>query len=217
MARAALFDMDRTLVSVNSGRLYVGWRFKRREASLRDSLRAMRYLLQYSVGAIDAAVVAERTLHAFKGYDEQRMSEECQQWYEEVVRPYVTDIARREVERCRTQGMVVAILSAQTRYATEPLAADLGIDHILCSKLHVEEGRFTGGFERPLCYGPGKITHARHWAEANAVDLERSSFYSDSISDLPMLEVVGEPRVINPDPRLRLAALVRGWPVERWK
>ena len=87
---------------------------------------------------------------------------------------------------------------------------------MLCSHLEVEEGRFTGRCSL-LCYGPEKVRVAQEWASEEGVDLARSSFYSDSVSDLPMLERVGDPRVVNPDPRLRVRAALNRWPVEHWR
>jgi phosphoserine phosphatase len=71
--------------------------------------------------------------------------------------------------------------------------------------------------EAPLCFGAGKVVHASAWARDHGVDLSASAFYTDSVSDLPMLERVGEPRVINPDLRLRRVARRRGWPIESWR
>ncbi|HEY8431454.1 MAG TPA: haloacid dehalogenase-like hydrolase, partial [Sandaracinaceae bacterium] len=65
-------------------------------------------------------------------------------------------------------------------------------------------------------YAEGKVERARAWAAEHGVDLSRSVFYTDSVSDRPMLETVGEPRVVNPDPRLSALARRRGWPIERW-
>lgn len=78
------------------------------------------------------------------------------------------------------------------------------------------EGRLTGRVDRPICYGPGKVEHARRWAADHGIDLGASWFYSDSRSDLPMLEAVGSPEVVNPDPRLGFVARRRGWPIHRW-
>jgi len=214
---AALFDMDRTLVRVNTGNLYVRWRLQRREARFRDLVRVTMWMAQYSLGLVDAARVTTLALEALAGLEEDRMRDDCRIWYNEVVRRHVTARARAEVDKRMRDGYTCAILSASTPYATAPLAADLGIDHVLCTTLEVKDGRFTGDYERPLCYGTGKVALAERWAIAQGVDLDRSVFYTDSVSDLPMLERVGERRIVNPDPRLRLRALVRGWPVERWR
>jgi HAD superfamily hydrolase (TIGR01490 family) len=213
---AALFDMDRTLVRVNTGNLYIRWRLRRGDTSVREAARMAGWMLQYSAGILDPSVVGERALSMLQGIDESRFQRECRHWYEHMVRPHVSDEARREVQRRRTEGAFVAILSASTPYAIEPLAEELGIDHVLCSELEVSEGQFTGVC-RQLCYGSGKVTVAEQWARQHGVDLDRSTFYSDSVSDLPMLERVGKPRVVNPDPRLWWHARRRRWPVYRWR
>ncbi len=214
--KSALFDMDRTLVRVNTGNLYVRWRMRRREAGLGDLLRVSNWMLQYTLGIVDAEAITERALGSLAGLEEARFREECEVWYAEDVRRHVTDMARREVERRRQDGYLCAILSASTPYATEPLARDLGIEHVICTRLEVKEGRFTGAWEPPLCYGRGKLEAAGRWADEHGVALRESAFYSDSVSDLPVLEHVAEPVVVNPDPRLRWHARRRHWRVERW-
>ena len=88
---------------------------------------------------------------------------------------------------------------------------------MLASELEVDrEGRFTGRFEEPLCFGVGKIERARRLAHEIGFDLRDATFYSDSYTDLPLLEHVREPVVINPDMRLARVAKKRGWRVERW-
>lgn len=214
--RAAFFDMDRTLVRVNTGNLYLSWRMKRGQAGVRDFLRVSGWMLQYTLGVVDAPRVTTLALRSLAGTEEDAFRAECREWYDAMVRQHVTALAREAVEARRRAGYTLVILSASTPYATAPLADDLGIEHVLCTRLAVHEGRFTGAYEDPLVYGAGKVTVAERWAREHSIDLAASTFYTDSVSDLPMLERVGEPRVINPDPRLRVRALVRGWPVERW-
>jgi HAD superfamily hydrolase (TIGR01490 family) len=192
------------------------WRFQRREASLREMLRFAGWMAQYTFGVVDFGEVSTRALATLEGTDEGRLRQDCLEWYDTMVREHVSTDARREVDRCRREGRLIAILSASTPYATAPLAAELDIPHVLCTTLEVREGKFTGQCEQ-VCYGDGKVAAAERWAADHGVDLGRSAFYTDSVSDLPMLERVGEPRVINPDPRLRLLARRRRWPVEWWR
>jgi phosphoserine phosphatase len=93
----------------------------------------------------------------------------------------------------------------------------LKIEHVVSTVFEVDErGCFTGRAVQPLCLGEGKVTRARVLAEAHGFRFEDATFYSDSISDLPLLERVGEPVAVNPDPRLRRVAERRGWRIERW-
>jgi phosphoserine phosphatase len=96
-------------------------------------------------------------------------------------------------------------------------AEEWGFDDFLANDFHTgDDGALVGTFHTPLCYGSGKVAHAERWASDRAVDLDSSFFYTDSYSDLPMLERVGEPRVVAPDPRLAREAKKRGWPVLDW-
>lgn len=216
LKRAAIFDMDRTLVSVNTGSLYARWRFRRREAGLRDMARVARWLVLYSFGAIDAEAATRRALETVAGEDEAAFRALLERWYRSSVRQHISAQARAEVERRRNAGDLLVVLSASTPYVVEPLAADLGIEHVLCTELESRGGVLTGRCTE-LCYGPHKVRIAERWAEEHGVDLEASAFYTDSVSDAPMLRRVGERRVINPDPRLRLLARREGWTVERWR
>jgi HAD superfamily hydrolase (TIGR01490 family) len=174
-------------------------------------------LLQYTLGTLEPEGAARQAFGNIAGESEADMRAECRDWYQREMRKHISGQARREVERCLKAGLTCAILSASTPYLTEPLAEELGISHLICTRLEVENGVFTGRWEPPLCYGPGKVTRALAWAEQQGVDLGRSTFYTDSISDLPMLERVGSPRIVNPDPRLFAVARWRGYPVESWK
>lgn len=216
-ARAALFDMDKTLVRVNTGSLYVRWRMRRGESGFADMARVSWWTLQYTFGLVDAEAVSRYGARVLAGRDEAAFAEECEEWYRTMVRPYVTEAARREVSRRRGEGLVTAIVTGSSPYGAMPLAAELGIDHVVASQLRVHEGRFTGEVEPPLCFGVGKVQRAERWAAEHGIDLARCVFYSDSLSDLPMLERVAEARVINPDPRLARIARKRGWPVEHWR
>ncbi len=104
----------------------------------------------------------------------------------------------------------MAILSSATTYVAEPLARELGIEHLLVNRLIVADGRLTG---QPLCWGEGKLHWAGQFAAEREIDLSQSYFYSDSISDLPMLKLVGHPRLVNPDRLLRRHARRHGGPI----
>jgi putative phosphoserine phosphatase/1-acylglycerol-3-phosphate O-acyltransferase len=121
--------------------------------------------------------------------------------------------ARAIVRAHQRKRHTVAIVSSATRYQAEPLARDLGIPHVLCTRLEVADGRFTGRLVKPTCYGEGKLTAARALAADAGVDLAESWFYTDSDEDLPLLEGVGRPRPVNANARLAAIATRRGWPV----
>jgi len=123
---------------------------------------------------------------------------------------------RALVEAHLRKGHTVAIISSATPYQVAPAARDLDIEHVLCTELQVEEGMFTGGVVRPICFGSGKVIAAESLARNYKIDLDRSFFYSDSTDDIELLERVGNPRPLNPSNRLLAIAEERGWPVRRF-
>lgn len=215
--RAALFDMDRTLVRKETASLYVRYQRTIGEARRRDLLRVLWWVGQYTLGVVDAPVVAALAAKELAGTPELVLAARCDDWFRRFVEPHVCDLGRRAVERHRERGELLAIVTGASPYAARPLARRLGIPHVVASELEVDaEGRFTGRFEDPLCYGAGKIVRAQRLAEELGFALEESTFYSDSYTDLPLLEHVREPVVVNPDLRLARVARRRGWRVETW-
>jgi HAD superfamily hydrolase (TIGR01490 family) len=213
VAIAALFDIDGTLIARNSAPLYMQHLRRKGLARRRDLARTLYFLVRYKLGLLDIERAVAVSMDWIRHHEEAALRRDCERWYADTVRQYLYPAMVATVEAHRRAGHVLAILTSATRYLAAPLAADLGIEHLLVTRLVVRDGRFTGEAERPVCYGAGKIYWAERFAESAGVDLQRSYFYTDSITDLPVLERVGEPRVVNPDPRLRRVAARRGWPV----
>ncbi len=217
MVRAALFDMDRTLVRKETASLYVKYQRAMGEATLVDTLRVFYWVLQYTAGIIDAPEVATRALRPFMGIREEDLSARCDHWFPRYVEPHVCERGREAVAAHRARGEVVAIVTGASVYATRPLGRLLEVEHLVTSELEVDEGgRMTGRFVEPLCFGVGKIVRAERLAAKLGFTLGDATFYSDSFTDLPLLERVREPVCVNPDFRLRRIARQRGWRIERW-
>jgi HAD superfamily hydrolase (TIGR01490 family) len=217
MPRAALFDLDRTLVRKETASLYVRYQREIGEANWRDAVRVTYWVAQYTLGIIDAPVVAARVMQGFAGMPETVLAARCDDLFRRAVEVHVCDRGREAVFRHHAQGDVVAIVTGASPYTARPLARRLGIEHVVATELEVgEDGCFTGRVLGPLCYGEGKIVRTSGLAAALGFDLRESTFYSDSFTDLPLLAHVAEPIVVNPDPRLAREAKRRGWRVEAW-
>ena len=215
--RAALFDMDRTLVRKETASLYVRYQRSIGEARRRDSIRVLWWVAQYTLGVIDAPEVAARALSTLRGTPAATLEHRCADFFRQYVESHVCDLGRRAVESHRECGDLLAIVTGASAYTTQPLARLLGISNVVATELEVDEhGNFTGAFVPPLCIGVGKVERARRFADAQGFRLEESTFYSDSFTDLPLLETVRVPVVVNPDLRLRRVARKRGWRVETW-
>jgi len=216
--RAALFDMDRTLVRRETASLYVRYRVDTGEATWADLARTLFWVGQYTLGVLDAERVAARVIAEIRGMPETVMAARCDDWFARYVERHITCAGRDAVRRHREAGDVCAIVTGASPYASWPLARRLGIEHVVCTVFEVdgETGCFTGRPEEPLCLGEGKLARTERFARERGFLLSDAVFYTDSVSDLPLLERVAEPVVVNPDPRLKRVAEKRGWRIERW-
>ena len=124
--------------------------------------------------------------------------------------------ARDEVERHRTDGHKVVLLTGGLMEMVRPLGDLLGVDEVMASRGKVDGERFTGELEFGPLSGAGKAEAAKSWAEKCGVVLSDSYAYADDISDLPLLELVGHPIAVNPERRLGKLARAKGWPVQWW-
>lgn len=215
--RAAFFDLDLTLIDVNSGLLWAKHERRLGNISASQLARAVFWHGMYRLALIDMEVAFDRAMAHYRGVASAELEERTRAWFDEDVEHRFREKARFAIERHRGNGEPLVILTNSSCYEAKAAAERWGFDDYLANNFPTDDnGKLIGSFERPLCYGPGKVARAEAWASANDIDLQRSFFYSDSYSDLPMLERVGEPRVVTPDPRLRRAARKRSWPILKW-
>jgi HAD superfamily hydrolase (TIGR01490 family) len=212
---AAFFDLDRTLISGSSAFTLA---IQARKIGLvpthqfvRDAGGAVAFKL---FGASDdtSDEVRKRILGAVIGMrqvDLQGLNSEVLPRLIERVRPE----AKRLLERHRRAGRDTFIVSAAPQEIVEPLAHALGMTGGIGTRSQVENGVYTGELDGPFCYGEGKVEAMKNLASWNGYDLAQSYAYSDSASDLPMLNVVGHPVVVNPDSKLEREARRNGWPI----
>lgn len=212
----AFFDLDRTVLSVNSGSGWVRWEYGGGYISRWQLVRATIWLARYHLGLAEMDAVLRDAIAAYAGVAEADLRARTQAFYEAEVRHRVRPGAIEALDRHRAAGDRLVLLTTSSNYLSEMVGHQLALDDWLCSRFETDgDGRLTG---RPitLCYGPHKVDLAAAYAAEHGVALDDCAFYSDSITDAPMLEVVGRPVVVEPDPRLRRLARVRGWSVEDW-
>ncbi len=212
---AALFDLDRTLLDTSSGQLYARYLYRHGRMGRGELARVIWWGLLSGLGLLDMRELIPRLLAGAAGDDEGEMRRLCDRWFAEDVIPHLSERGQQRVAEHQSQGHVLAIVSASTQYVVGPMAAHLGFPgQYVCTHLESQDGHLTGGIVPPPCYGEGKVVWAERFAAEHGVDLAASYFYTDSISDLPLLERVGQAVAVNPDPRLRRLARKRGWPIE---
>lgn len=213
---AAFFDLDRTILTVNSGQLWLARERRLGRIKLRHTLEAAFVFLGYHLGLVNVEASMRKALGLYQGVLESQLATWTREWYEREIAPHVAPGAWRALAEHRRAGHWLVLLTSSSPYASAAANAQLGLHAVLCSRYEVRDRRITGEPVLPFCYGKDKIGYAERWAAEHGVRLAGSFFYTDSYSDLPMLEAVGNPRVVQPDVRLRLVARRRGWPVLDW-
>lgn len=212
---AAFFDMDNTLLRVDTGMSWSRFLYRRGELPPEMLAKAIYWSALYKLAVLDMEAVVTRLCRDLAGDSEDEMIEKCEVWYRQHIAPEITPAARVAIARHRAAGHHVVLATGSTCYAARPVARGAGIEHVLSTELEVAGGAFTGKASA-LCFGAHKVTLAEAWARRHGVDLADSYFYSDSFNDLPMLERVGTAIAVNPDARLRRHARRCGWAMQRW-
>ena len=209
----AFFDMDKTLIAENSGSLFMRYRYQRGEIGGVDILKGLGAYLQYKLGVLDIRNWTKNMMVQFRGQKEAELEAEASVWFEEMVAPTIYPEAAELVRAHQAQGHIVAIVSGATKFVVRPLTRRLGIEHMLYTRLEVEDGVFTGRVIEPICFEEGKIYWLQQFIEEQGVDLAKSWFYTDSITDRSLMDIVGHPVAVNPDPLLYRTAVKRRWPI----
>ncbi|MEM6817513.1 MAG: HAD-IB family hydrolase [Pseudomonadota bacterium] len=212
----ALFDFDGTLIAGFSVFSFLREQLRQRELTREQALKLAAAGVGYGAGNLGFSGLLVASARLLGGMSESRLEDLGRDTFERHIAKVIYPEARGLIEAHQAKGHTVAIVSSATRYQVEAAAAELGVEHVLCSELEVVDGRLTGEIIRPTCFGPGKVTAAERLAEQTGIDLDKSYFYSDSSDDLPLLERVGQPRPLNPNPQLVEEAENRGWPVRRF-
>ena len=209
---AAFFDLDKTVIAKASVVAFGTPLYKEGLISRRTVLRGLWGQLVYlHLGADEARIARMRTsvLALTKGWDQVRVRAIVEEALESVVEPIVFAEALELLRAHRAAGRLVVIVSASPEEIVLPLAGYLGVDEVVASRAMVDdEGRYTGRMAFDA-FGPAKVDAIRDLAARNGIDLQASYAYSDSATDIPMLETVGHPVAVNPDRELaRVAAEV---------
>ena len=212
----AFFDLDNTLVRTSTGLLWFRYLRRKGHTSTWDVVKALYAYVRYRRNSLDLESLAEREVKRISGMSEQAMIDLCEVWFEEMVKSYIYPRAVEVVNEHKSKGHKLVILSAATAYVVNPVKEHLGIEDGICTRLVVRDGFFTGELVEPYCYGEGKIYWAEKYADENDINLEDCYFYTDSYTDLPMLEKVGMPVAVNPDKLLEAEAKKRGWPIVKF-
>ncbi|HSW23189.1 MAG TPA: HAD family hydrolase [Burkholderiaceae bacterium] len=212
-----LFDLDHTLLDGDSDVLWCEFLLQRGVLD-RDVFepRNQQMEREYKAGTVSPHAFCEFYVSTLTGRSRAQWEPLRREFLDQVIAPRITHTAHHLVERHRGAGELVVMTTATNRFITELTAAHLGLPHLIATECEVgADGRFTGRIAGTLNMREGKVTRLLEWLAAQRIDAREceTTFYSDSINDLPLLLTVRKPVAVNPDLRLAAEAGERGWPV----
>ena len=209
----ALFDLDDTLIVGNCETDWFRYLIERGhyDGSTFDDDIA-EFDRQYESGAGDINDYMYFVLKPLTQHPLETLHEWRQDWFDTRGKAMIAARTPEQIQRHRDAGDVVVIISASNRFCVHPFAEHFAADHFMCSEPEVVDGQFTGVFAPPACFGPDKIVHLDNWLAETGHSMSGSYFYSDSRNDIPLLERVDNPVVVNGDAHLARVASERGWP-----
>ncbi len=213
----AFFDMDKTIIAGSSAEVYMRDSWKKGRFGVFDILRGFTSTVQFQLGWLDVSTWTQNMLVGLEGLDEATMIDEGRELFDRYMAKQVYPEIIQLIQEHLGDDHVVAIVSGSIPYVVEPLADWLGIEHVICTRMETRNGVLTGRCVGPICLEQGKLHYLETFIAEHEVDLDRSYFYSDSISDLPALGIVGNPIATNPDAELEREARERGWEVRSFE
>jgi putative phosphoserine phosphatase/1-acylglycerol-3-phosphate O-acyltransferase len=213
---AAFFDFDGTLIDGYSAVAFLQDRARRGDISLGEAAKLVRTGLDAHAGRADFDRFMRVGVHAFRGHDARTLSRLGERLLRGTLGGLLFPEMLEILAAHRRRGHTIAIASSALPFQVEPIAAELGIEHILCTRLESVGDVYTGRVEGPVLWGPGKAAAVREFANRAGVDLTRSYAYGNGDEDIDFLQTVGHPRPVNPKRELATLAERQGWPVRRF-
>lgn len=213
----AIFDLDETLIGGDCASLWsaqmarLGWvdgaSFLKRDHEL---------MALYGEGKLAMEDYMAFSLSPLVGRSAEEVAHVVEPFVEEVIEPILYSDASHCLARHRAAGDRILVISASAHFLVSAIAARLDIHEVLAIDLEQQDDCYSGRTQGVLTYREGKVTRLLEWLERHGESLEGAYFYSDSRNDLPLLQLVSQPHVVNPDPVLRRHAEQAGWPVLSW-
>lgn len=213
--QAAFFDLDKTVIAKSSALAFSRPLYRGGLINRRAVLKSAYAQFVFLAGGADHDQMEKMRQYLSslaRGWNVAQVREIVAETLHDLIDPLIYDEAASLIEEHHAAGRDVVLVSSSGSELVEPIGEMLGADHVIATRMAEEDGRYTGEIDF-YAYAENKAVAIRELAETEGYDLERCYAYSDSATDLPLLEAVGHPHAVNPDRALRREAQARSWPV----
>ena len=212
----AFFDLDKTILSINSGSRLVREAHNRKLMSTPDFVKAVYYSLLYKFHLRDTDRIISGMGQWLKGIRVDAVEDLSVTIVKEYLIAAIRPEILNEIKYHKEYDAEVVILSSAMTEICKPIQTHIGFDTIICSKMKIENGYFTGLPETKFCFEEEKRERLIEYCLSRNYNPDHAFYYGDSIADIPPLEAVGHPVCVSPDKKLRRIALERGWEIKNW-
>lgn len=208
----AVFDLDNTLLDGESDLIWGNFLLSRKLVKPDFMKKIQQYLVEYAAGTVDYFVYGKFLLTPVLGLTSnelQLLMDDFIKTFPPIVRPQLT----QRIAYHRHHGFTILLVTATVSLLAKPIASLLGIEHLICTTAEMQDGTPVGGLVDFPALGQEKVTKVKTWIKSQPVTLEGSWGYSDSYTDLPILQLVQNPVAVSPDEKLRVHAMENGWQI----
>ncbi|MBK7133574.1 MAG: HAD-IB family hydrolase [Bacteroidales bacterium] len=209
----AFFDLDRTIISENSGKILIQQAYRNGLISKRYVLWGTYLSLLYKLKLKDPVIIIKTITRWLKGTKESELKELAAEIFNSRLKKSIRPLIEEKIRLHKKNGARVVILSSSVFPVCSAVAEYLNMDDVICTQLETENGIFTGRPDGSFCFNEAKVERLTSYCEINNTSLKTSWYYGDSTADLPALGIVGNPVCVDPDKKLRRKAIVNGWEI----
>lgn len=210
----AIFDLDNTLIADDSDYLW-GQFLVDRGIVDKDHYETAntKFYEDYKQGTLDIVEFLRFSLRPLAENDPLQLYQWRAEFIQDVITPLLLKPAQQLIDKHRTQGDTLLVITATNRFVTDPIVKLYGIDNLLATTPEMIEGSYTGKFIGIPCFQEGKVKLLNEWLSLSSHTMDGSWFYSDSHNDLPLLKLVDHPVAVDPDQKLTQFAKNANWPI----
>jgi HAD superfamily hydrolase (TIGR01490 family) len=216
-ASYVFFDLDDSLINKDASSLWIKWRVRFDRWAIVEAMQALASLYRaYKKGKVSHWRLSTYYRTRTKGMSIDEYQQHINDFFAQRGHLYIYPQAASLLFAYRRQGAKLILITGQDEVMAKAYADALGLDFVIGNRFELDAGKITG-LAKPLCYGQGKVEMAKAFAKKQGFELSEAVFYSDSHADLPLLDAVNQPVVLNPNRQLAELAIQRGWPRVDWR
>ena len=204
-------DLDKTLLKVNSGKIFILSAYKQGLISFMSLLKAFFISVKYKLHIEEDTKIITKSIAGMSGLSEISIINLSKEIIKNTLIPLIRPSVIKETEYHKNRGGEIVLLSAALTYICEPIAEYTGIKHVICSETEVKNGILTGNLTGKICMGIEKKVRAERYCVQNSFNLSDAFCYGDSITDKYIMSVTGNPVCVEPDKKLKKLAIKNNW------